>query len=119
MARIDELAEDLTYRFEVLLRRPDGSGEQWAPYSAAVLGLGEHEVDGDFSGDRDMLCIGQEPTEFARDELDKALGVLTAADPALSGLIGLRVLVWEGMTTDDDGAHPEVRTPAVMRRAAL
>lgn len=101
MTELSEAAEDLTYRFEVLLGGSD-SGERWMPYSAAALGLGEHEVDSDYSDDRDMPCIWQEPTEFARAELDQALGAITAVDPGLSRLVGLRVLVWEGLTTDGE-----------------
>lgn len=104
--------EDLTYRFEVLL-----SGERWVPYTAAALGVGEHDVDIEYATDgRDLIGVWQEPLEFARDELDKALAAFTPELPGLKGFRGLRVLVWEGDTT---GGDPVVVLRATDEQLAL
>jgi hypothetical protein len=110
--------EDLTYRFEVLL-----TGVDWVPYTAGALGIDDAGIDIEYPGDRHMIGIWQEPTEIARRELDKAPADLTGEVPRLAGLHGLRVLVWEGATTDGEAvvilrASAEQLALGRLRRAA-
>lgn len=107
----------MVFRYEGLL------GDRWVPYTAEALGVGEHDVDAEFTGMIDLPDIWQEPVKFAQDELDRVLGAITADDPGLGGLAGLRILLWSRVPAEGEPdvvirASPEQLAVGRLRRAA-
>lgn len=90
---------EVTYRYEVHLR-----DHGWVQYSANELAVDEEDLDAELAGTHTMPEVWQGIVEFARDELDRALGHVAAVQPGLDGFDGLRILAWDDESVGNDPA---------------
>jgi len=105
--------EDLTWRFELLLR-----GQRWVPVTKDIL---DDEAAAFYSahvGTQEMPCIWKDADEVAPDELGQVLVDLIEVGEPL-GMSGARIVVWEGIGTDGDPALILEATPDELAVARL
>jgi hypothetical protein len=104
------VAEDVTFRFEVLL------GERWLPYTAEALGVADDDVGRDLAGDHELECVWQDAVEFARQELDGAVARISPEDPGLVNLAGVRIALWAQVPAQGE---PDVVIRASQKQLAI